>query len=272
MAKDQHFNGLGVAAGIAIGTAYVRESGAVDVPERRIPKKEVEKEQKRLKVAVRLARRQIRLLQSRAAAKSGAAGEELTYLLDAYLHMLQDSRLVRGAEKRIADEQVNAEAAVKAEIVEIAQVFQAMDDSYIAARVDDIREVGNRLLRNLTKTPVKPFSTAPENSIVIAEQLTPADTAQLNPAQIAGAAAMLGSAESHTAIMARALGLPTVLGAAGLTGGVRTGDTVIVDGSTGHVVVNPSPKTIAASTASGTWPPPPATGPKSPSRPTSSCP
>ena len=162
MAKELHFDGLGVAAGIAIGTAYVRESGAVDVPERRIPKKQVEKEQKRLTVAVRLARRQIRLVQSRAAAKSGAAGEELTYLLDAYLHMLQDSRLVRGAEQRIADQQVNAEAAVKVEIADIAQVFQAMDDSYIAARVDDIREVGNRLLRNLTKTPIKPFSAAPD--------------------------------------------------------------------------------------------------------------
>ena len=246
MAKEQHFDGLGVAAGIAIGTAYVRESGAVDVPELRILKNQVEKEQKRLKAAVRLARRQIRLVQSRAAAKSGTAGEELTYLLDAYLHMLQDSRLVRGAEQRIANQQINAEAAVKAEIVDIAQVFQAMDDSYIAARVDDIREVGNRLLRNLTKTPIKPFSAAPENSIVIAEQLTPADTAQLDPAQIVGAAAMLGSAEGHTAIMARALGLPTVLGAAGLTGGVRSGDRVIVDGSAGHVVVNPAPKTIAA--------------------------
>ena len=246
MAKEQHFDGLGVAAGIAIGTAYVRESGAVDVPERRIPKNQVEKEQKRLKAAVRLARRQIRLVQSRAAAKSSTAGEELTYLLDAYLHMLQDSRLVRGAEQRIADQQINAEAAVKAEIVDIAQVFQAMDDTYIAARVDDIREVGNRLLRNLTKTPIKPFSAAPENSIVIAEQLTPADTAQLDPAQIVGAAAMLGSAEGHTAIMARALGLPTVLGAAGLTEGVRSGDRVIVDGSAGHVVVNPAPKTIAA--------------------------
>ena len=246
MAKEQHFDGQGVAAGIAIGTAYVRESGAVDVPERRIPKNQVEKEQKRLKAAVRLARRQIRLVQSRAAAKSSTAGEELTYLLDAYLHMLQDSRLVRGAEQRIVDQQINAEAAVKAEIVDIAQVFQAMDDSYIAARVDDIREVGNRLLRNLTKTPIKPFSAAPENSIVIAEQLTPADTAQLDPAQIVGAAAMLGSAEGHTAIMARALGLPTVLGAAGLIEGVRSGDRVIVDGSAGHVVVNPAPKTIAA--------------------------
>jgi phosphotransferase system enzyme I (PtsI) len=244
--KEQHFEGLGVATGIAIGSAYVRESGAIDVPERRIPKKEIVSEQKRLAVAIRLARRQIRLVQTRAKAKSGANGEELTYLLDAYLHMLQDSRLVRGAEKRIADDQVNAEAAVKSEIAAIAKVFQSMDDSYIAARIDDIREVGNRLLRNLTKTPVKPFSAAASGSIVIADQLTPADTAQLDPDLIAGAATVGGSAEGHTAIMARALGLPTVLGAAGLTTDIKTGDTIIVDGNAGHVVVNPTARTISA--------------------------
>ena len=246
MANEQHFNGLGVATGIAIGPAYVRESGAIDVSERRIPKKDIAAEQRRLQVAVRLARRQIRRLQSRAAAKTGEAAEELTYLLDAYLHMLQDSRLVRGAEKRIAEEQVNAEAAVNAEIAAISEVFQAMDDTYIAARIDDIREVGYRLQRNLTKTPVKPFSAAPEGSIVIAERLTPADTAQLDPALIAGTATVAGSAEGHTAIMARALNLPTVLGAAGLMGDVRTGDTIIVDGNTGLVIVNPSAKTVSA--------------------------
>ncbi|MBL4691165.1 MAG: phosphoenolpyruvate--protein phosphotransferase, partial [Rhodospirillales bacterium] len=106
--------------------------------------------------------------------------------------------------------------------------------------------VGNRLLRNLTKTPVKPFSAAASGSIVIADQLTPADTAQLDPDLIAGAATVGGSAEGHTAIMARALGLPTVLGAAGLTTDIKTGDTIIVDGNAGHVVVNPTARTISA--------------------------
>ena len=244
--KEQHFDGLGVAVGIAIGPAYVRQSGAVDVPERKIPKKKIASEQKRLQVAIRLARRQIRLLQSRATAKSGSNGEELIYLLDAYVHMLQDSRLVRGAEKRIADDQINAEAAVKSEIAAIAGVFQSMDDSYIAARIDDIREVGNRLLRNLTKTPVKPFSAVPAGSIIIAEQLSPADTAQLDPELIAGAATTGGSAEGHTAIMARALGLPTVLGAPGLTADVKTGDPIIVDGNAGRVIINPTARTISA--------------------------
>ncbi|MBI3114185.1 MAG: phosphoenolpyruvate--protein phosphotransferase, partial [Rhodospirillales bacterium] len=222
MAKEQNFEGLGVAPGIAIGPAYVRESGAVDVPERRILKKEVPGEQRRLAASVRLARRQIKALQKRAAATPGAAGEELTILLDAYLQMLEDSRLVRGAQRRIAAARINAEAAVNAEIADIAKVFQAMDDAYIASRLDDIREVGNRLQRNLTRTPIRPFSAVPEGSVIIAEQLTPADTAQLDPARIAGAATVLGGTERHTAIMARALGLPTVLGVSGLIEGVNT--------------------------------------------------
>ncbi len=246
MTKEQHFNGVGVASGIAIGKAYVRESGAVDVPERRITKKQIKAEQERLGGAVKLARRQIRRLQSRIAAKTDAAAEELGFLLDAYLQMLQDSRLVRGAKTRIAEHQINAEAAVNAEVADIAEVFQAMDDSYIAGRIDDIREVGNRLQRNLTKTPGKQFSAIPRGAIVVAEQLTPADTAQLDPERIAGAATMLGSAEGHTAIMARALGLPTVLGAAGLMEGIKTGDDIIVDGMAGRVIVNPSAKTIQA--------------------------
>ena len=244
--SEKKFNGLGVATGIAIGPAYVRQSGAIDVPTRKIPKKKITSEQKRLQIAIRLARRQIRLLQSRAMAKSGANGKELIYLLDAYLHMLQDSRLVRGAEKRIADDQINAEAAVKAEIAAIASIFQSMDDSYIAARIDDIREVGNRLLRNLTKTPFRPFSAVPIGSIIIAEQLSPADTAQFDPDMVAGAATSGGSAEGHTAIMARALGLPTVLGAPNLTDDVKTGDNVIVDGNTGRVVINPTARTVSA--------------------------
>jgi len=246
MAKEQHFGGVGVASGIAIGKAYVRESGSVDVPERRITKKQIKAEQERLGGAVRLARRQIRRLQSRIAAKTDAAAEELGFLLDAYLQMLQDSRLVRGAITRIAEHQINAEAAVNAEVADIAEVFQAMDDSYIAGRIDDIREVGNRLQRNLTKTPGKQFSAIPRGGIVVAEQLTPADTAQLDPQRVAGAATMFGSAEGHTAIMARALGLPTVLGAAGLMEGIKTGDDIIIDGMAGRVIVNPSAKTIRA--------------------------
>ena len=101
--------------------------------------------------------------------------------------------------------------------------------------------MGDRLLRNLTKTPFEAFKHLPEGAIVIAEELTPADTALLDPKRIHGFATELGGAESHTAIMARSLALPAVLGLAGLSKSVKTGDTVIVDGTAGRLYVNPTP-------------------------------
>jgi phosphotransferase system enzyme I (PtsI) len=131
---------------------------------------------------------------------------------------------------------------VQAEIAEIAEGFAALSDQYLAARADDIREVGERLIRNLTKTPYAAFATLPPGTIVIAEELSPADTALLDPALIGGFATVLGGPEGHTAIMARSLGLPAVLGVAGLIGAVHGGDVVVVDGSAGRVVVNPTPE------------------------------
>ena len=245
MSEERRFKGLGVSAGIAIGTAYVRESGAIEVAEYSIPPAEIGGELERLGVAVKRAQRQIGRLQTKARKMPGAAAEELGFLLEAYQQMLHNSRLVRGACERIKDECINAEAAVQREINAIAETFQAMDDAYIAARFDDIREVGNRLVLNLTRTPVRPFSSVPVGSIVIAEQLTPADMAQLDPGRVLGVATMLGGAESHTAIMARALRLPTVLGVPDLLEGVRSGEPVIVDGNVGQIAINPTPATVA---------------------------
>ena len=238
------YKGLNISGGIAIGPAQVRETGGIEVLEYSITKSNIKAERKRLSHAVNLARRQVRRLQRRAHSMKGAAAEELGFLLDAYQLMLKGSRLVRGADGRIIDLRINAEAAVQQEIAEIAATFQAMDDAYIAARLDDIREVGNRVIRNLTRKVLKPFSAAPKGSIIIAEQLTPADMAQIDPGLIAGAATMLGGAEGHTAIMARALGMPMVLGIENLLTNVSTGNTVIVDGTAGDVIINPDKGTL----------------------------
>jgi phosphoenolpyruvate-protein phosphotransferase (PTS system enzyme I) len=243
--KERQLKGLGVSPGIGIGIAHLRDSGTVLVPEYRIPARGVEKERKRFIGAVASSRRQIRQLQKTAQSMPGSAEEELCLILDAYLQMLESSRLVRGVERRIVENRVNAEAAVETEIAEIAEGFAAIEDAYIAARMADVREVGNRLIQNLSHLPVKALSRLPKGSIVIADELTPADTARLNPQRIAGAAAIAGGAEGHTAIMARALGIPTVLGIQNLTKQVRSGETVIVDGGSGNVVVNPTPETIA---------------------------
>jgi len=224
--KERHLKGLGVSSGIGIGVAPVRDDGTVSVPRYRIAARDVEAERGRFRDTVARTRRQVRKLQNKAREMPGSASDEVAALFDAYLQMLSDSRLVRGVDARIAAERFNAEAAVEAEVAAIAEGFAAIDDPYIAARIADIRDVGSRLIRNLTKAPEIPVAGLPKGSIMATGELTPADTARLQPQRIAGAVAVLGGAEGHTAIMARALGIPTVLGVTNLLRHVRTGDTL----------------------------------------------
>jgi len=248
--KERVFEGLGVSPGIAFGTVHLRDSSAISIPEYKIRVADIFDEQQRLKSAVSASKRQIRRMRTKARALPHLASEEMGFLLDAYYQMLDDSRLVRGADRRIAENRINAESAVQSELSEISVAFASMDDDYLAARMDDIREVAHRLLRHLIKTPEKPASKAPRGSIIIAEELTPADTAQLDPGRIAGFATVIGGAEGHTAIMARALALPAVLGVTGLLGNGKNGildkDPIIVDGDHGRIIVNPGPATLAA--------------------------
>ena len=244
--KEIVIKGLGVSTGIAIGIVHVRESGSIAVPEYEVRGAHINEECVRLDDALKTAQRQIGRLKTKAASMPAAAAEEMGFLLEAYEQMLGDSRLVRGAYRRIREDKINAEAAVQAEINEITAGFAALDDSYIAARMDDIREVANRLIRALTKSHVKPLNTVPKGSIIISEEMTPADTAQLNPKKVSGFATVLGGAQGHTAIMARALGLPAVLGAPGLLGAIKSGDQVVIDGDQGRIVINPKPSTLAA--------------------------
>lgn len=242
--RERALHGLAISPGVAIGPAFVSDQGDIAVPEYRVEPGAVGAELERFAAAVALSLKQLRKLKSKSAALPGAAAEEVGYLLDAHLAMLANSRLVRGVERRIREEHINAERAVQMELAEIGGSFTAMGDAYLAARIEDIRVVGARLIRNLTKTPYAAFQHLPEGTVIIAEELTPADTALMDPRRIAGFATVLGGAESHTAIMARALGLPAVIGVAGLLGQIEPGDTVVIDGGAGVVTVNPAPETV----------------------------
>jgi phosphotransferase system enzyme I (PtsI) len=245
-AAERVYEGLGVAPGIAIGPAYVVEPGMAQVPEYPIPRAGIDGEIARFDAAVEQSRQQIQRLQRKAAELSGAAGEELGYLLQAYQQMLSGSRLIRGVEAHIRDAEINAEAAINAELRLIGRDFAALTDPYIAARMADIRDVAARLLRNLQPSEHTGLGELPAGAVLIAEELSPADTAAIDPARVGGFATVFGGPESHTAIMARSLGLPAVLGVAGLINRVRGGQTVIVDGAHGRVVVDPSAATVAA--------------------------
>jgi phosphotransferase system enzyme I (PtsI) len=237
--------GLGVSAGIAVGEAHVVEMDSVQVPEYDIKESDVDAEIARFNEALAKSDRQLKKLKTKSAELHGAAAEELGFLLDAHMQMLSGSRVVRGVESRIRREKINAEAAVQAAISAVAEEFEGLDDAYLAARADDVREVGNRLLRNLTKTPYEAFKHLPEGAIIIAEELTPADTALLDPKRVAGFATAIGGAQSHTAIMARSLELPAVLGIPELLTKVKSGDQLVIDGYTGRVVIHPNRERLA---------------------------
>jgi phosphotransferase system enzyme I (PtsI) len=244
--EEQIYVGLGVSPGIAIGVVHLHDRhDDTPVPHYRLSKDAIPFERQRFADAVSSTAHQIAKLQNRARDLPGASGEELGYMLEAYRQMLDNSRLTRGVDRRIGEERLNAEAALQQEIAEIVAHFEGIGDSYLAARVDDIRDIGRRLIRNLGTSTAMPLGQIGKNAVVLAEELSPADTALFDPALVAGFATILGGPASHTAIMARSLGLPAVVGLSGLPASSQAGHTVIVDGSGSKVIVNPSAETLA---------------------------
>ncbi|HML09887.1 MAG TPA: phosphoenolpyruvate--protein phosphotransferase [Stellaceae bacterium] len=243
---EQRLTGIGVSAGIAIGAAYIGDSGPVVIKETGISDTAVGAERARFADAVAHAQKQLRKLKAHAAALPGSASDEIGHLLDAHLAMLANSRLVRSVHQRIANSRINAERAVELEIENIAKGFAQMRDPYLAARIEDIRVVGSRLIRNLVKKAYVPYATLGDGAIILAEDVTPADTALMDPRRIGGFAAVFGGPESHAAIMARALSLPAVMGVTNLVTRARADAAVIIDGSEGVVILDPTPATLAA--------------------------
>ncbi len=242
---EQRLTGIGVSPGIGIGPAYIGERGELPVSETRIDEPAIEAERARFAEAVAVSTKQLRKLRTRATALPGSAADEIAYLLDAHLAMLANSRLVRGVNQRIARQRINAERAIQLEVEELGKTFAAMSDPYMAARIDDIRVVGTRLIRNLLRKPYVAYSSLTGGAIVLAEEVTPGDTALMDPVRIGGFATEFGGPDSHTAIMARALGLPAVLAVPGLLERARPDVNVVIDGTEGVVIVDPSPDTLA---------------------------
>src|SRR5690348_10057936 len=161
---ERVLEGLGVSPGIAIGPSHVIEQGDVPVPEYDIAPEGVPAELVRFDEAVAVSIKQLRKLKTKAGTLPDSAAEEMGLIPATHLAMLSGSRLVRGVARRIEAERMNAERAIQSEIGAIRESFAGMRDAYLAARFDDVRVVGARLLRNLTKTPYDAFKTLPEGT------------------------------------------------------------------------------------------------------------
>ena len=237
--------GIGVSPGIAIGPAHLVERGVIQVPEYRIADGEIDAEVDRFDAALTRAAKQVGKLRRKAEALPASVLDELGPLLDAHAAMLSSSRLARGVAGVIRDKKINAEAAVQSVVGDLVRELSAVNDAYLAARGQDIREVGDRILRQLTETPYLAYSRLPKGTVIVAEELSPADTALMDPARVGGFVTALGGTDSHTAIMARSMDLPAVLGATAAPGVIRPGETLIVDGNSGKVILSPDEATLA---------------------------
>ena len=247
--RELTIKGIPIAPGVAIGTVYDTDQAPAAAPRRAIPAGQVETERARLNAAIATSRKQVAKLKARLAILPEEAQEELAPLLDAYSMMLGESRLIRGARKRIEAELLAAETAVDDEADAIANaILQARDDDKagLRRRAGEVYEIARRLTRNLTHSGFRSFKDVPEGSILVAEELTPADAALLDPSRIAGVAAEEGGADGHTAIMLRALGIPSVLGLPGLGNAISRGDQAVLDGGTGTIVLRPGADALAA--------------------------
>jgi len=247
---ERRLTGIAVSPGIAIGPVF----GAIEPPaiivRTRIQASDTAAETTRLDAAIAQSRKQLLKLRARLGVLPEDSQAEIAPLLDAYLQMVGNSRLVRGARRRIADNLVSAETAVVDESDAIAEAILAIpaaDDDRAGRRrrADEVREIGRRLVRNLTRAPFRSFTALPAGAVLVAEFLRPADAALLDPARLAGVATEEGGADGHTAVMLRALGVPTVLGVPGLAEAARPGDTIVIDGTAGTVVLHPTQATLA---------------------------
>jgi phosphoenolpyruvate-protein phosphotransferase len=251
--SERRFPGIAISAGVAIGPVFYAVEPTIPRTRPKIAASDIGAEVARLEAAIAQSRKQLTKLRARLAVLPEESQAEIAPLIDAYLRMIGPSRLMRGTRHRIEDGLMSAESAVMAEAEALAAVVlgraepgqNAEDRASLARRAEEVREIARRLVRNLTRTPFRSFAGLPDGAVLVAEALRPADAALLDPSRLAGVAADEGGADGHTAVMLRALGVPSVLGAAGLTQSARPGDVVVVDGIAGTVTLNPTEETVA---------------------------
>ncbi|MFE4524685.1 phosphoenolpyruvate--protein phosphotransferase [Cytobacillus firmus] len=233
-------NGIAASSGIAIAKAY-----RLVEPDLSFDKKTVEnaeQEVERFQAALAESKGELEVIRDNAHKDLGA---DKAAIFDAHLLVLSDPELISPIEDKIKTDKVNAESALKETADMFITMFEQMDNEYMKERAADIRDVTKRILSHLLGVQIANPSMIAEEVIIIAEDLTPSDTAQLNRQFVKGFTTDIGGRTSHSAIMARSMEIPAVVGTKESTKQIKNGDLVIVDGLKGLVHINPTPEAIA---------------------------
>jgi phosphoenolpyruvate-protein phosphotransferase (PTS system enzyme I) len=231
--------GAGVSSGITAGRVRLLERGKIPVAKKRVREDHLEKEIQRFRTAVRDGIDQLN------GVRETIADDELrkhTFIVDAHIMILQDEFFSNEVIDTIRQERINAEWALDIVASKLMASFDKVEDPYLRERGQDIRYIYQRLIRILVKGKESDIdgTTVREKGVIVAHDLSPADTIQLNLSKISGFVTDVGGRTSHTSIVARALEIPAVVGAGNITSLVKNNDTIIIDGDEGVVIINPT--------------------------------
>lgn len=232
--------GIAASKGYAIGKVFVQEHEEIVITDAKVS--DVAAEQAKLKTALDASREQLENIKAKAAAEMG---EEKAAVFEAHITLLDDPEFTGAMNLEIENNSINAMKAVENVTNTFVMIFESMEDAYMRERAADIKDVSKRIISNLAGKGGDAFAITEANTIVVAHDLTPSDTAQLDRTKVIGFMTNIGGRTSHAAIMARTLEIPAVLGLGDITDSVKNGDTVILDGITGDVIINPSEEVIA---------------------------
>ncbi|WP_277587519.1 phosphoenolpyruvate--protein phosphotransferase [Psychrobacillus antarcticus] len=235
----ESLKGIAASSGIAIGKAFLMTEPDLTVTKSTISNKE--EEITRFHEAVNAAKIELQKIRDRAEIDLGS---ENAAIFDAHLLVLSDPELLGSVEGKISDESVNAESALQETADTLIVMFEQLDNEYMRERAADIRDVTKRVIAILLGIDIPNIGLIDEEVIIISKDLAPSDTAQLNRAFAKGFSTDMGGRTSHSAIMARSLEIPAVVGTKNATSAIKQGDLIIVDGDNGEVIINPSDDVI----------------------------
>lgn len=231
--------GIGAAAGVALGKAFVLPHWELDLPDSEIDAVDLAKEFERLYEGIRTSKDEIEYIKNEF---KEMVGDEESHIFDAHLAILEDPVFMDEIQGLIERQYKAAEVAVKEAIDHFVSMFDLLDDEYMKERALDIKDVGNRLLKHLLGAPEVKLPSDTQPYILVAKELSPSQLVHLNPSHVLGIVTMSGGKTSHSAIMARTIGIPLVTGIENsLEKPIQTGEFLVVDGDEGHLYINPNP-------------------------------
>lgn len=235
------FQGIAASPGIAIARAFILEKAEPIIEDKQIDSNQIKIEKEKLRQALDQTHQQLELLKDKTEKE---LGQEEGAIFGAHLMFLDDPMLIGEVENKITGERLTAANALNQVIINFVQLFSVMEDEYMKERAADIKDVGRRILNNLLGIKTSSLADIREEVIVIAQDLTPSDTAQINRRYVVGFATEVGGRTSHTAIMARTLEIPAVVGLGNSITKINSGDLLIIDGNKGIVILQPDEKTL----------------------------